>query len=935
MNERELYPGWETVRKIGSGSFGAVYEIARTLPNGKTEKAALKVITIPQNEGDVEELYSSGYDDASITAHFKSYLADIVNEYSLMAEIKGHTNVVYCDDIRYIQHDDGFGWDIFIKMELLTSLMKAKASGAVEDTVKKLGADICSALVLCREKNIVHRDIKPQNIFVSEHGDYKLGDFGIAKTVEKTTGGTKIGTYGYMAPEVYNNQPYGAAADIYSLGLVMYWLLNEHRLPFLPMPPKVPTSTENEQARLRRFRGEPIPAPKTGSEALKRIVLKACAYDPNDRYHTADEMLADLKGLEGERQTDSEKELQKSETDDIYKTSSAREKAKLYNNTQGDEEKTVSVLAESAVRQPQAEKRCPVESKKPHIGKVYAAILGTVLLVLLVILQNKLHITRIPSPELKQGTTNTETSGTAVSSTVTQNTSNTEATKPSTAATTAVIPISIPFSTTIGSTVEFGHYEQNGNSADGPEPIEWYVISKDENTNALLLLSMYGLDNVQYHKENKDITWAKCDLREWLNSESGFWGTAFSSEEKERVETTLCKTPSMNFPGCQTVGGDDTVDKIFLLSLDEFGDNGIGDNDEWRNVSPTPYALSQGAWRDEWGHYLWWLRTPGGEQNVVCDGYTGGARSSSIVNTSQLLRPALWVVADDADPAQETTQEIKPTSWVEGNWTWSLENGVLTISGKGNMGNFGLYDSPWYSQRATITRVVVEEGITGIGVYAFFDCRNVSSVSFPHSLRYIRECAFYFNDRLKTVEIPEGVTYIGGSAFHQCEALESISIPSSLAALDDNPFIYCYALTQIRISQDNSCFKVVDGALFSKDTKTLFCYLPGNGGSSYIIPDGVVRIGMSAFCGCEELTSVIIPEGVTSIGSNAFVYCSGLTSASIPQSVNLIEGAAFFCCDNLTEIYYAGSESQWNKLIGNGQADIPNGCTIHYNHKVR
>lgn len=263
MSESALYPDWETVRKIGSGSFGAVYEIARTLPNGKTEKAALKVISIPQNEGDVEELYSSGYDDASITAHFKSYLADIVNEYSLMAEIKGHTNVVYCDDIRYIQHDDGFGWDIFIKMELLTPLMKAKEPGAVEDTVKKLGADICSALVLCREKNIIHRDIKPQNIFVSEHGDYKLGDFGIAKTVEKTTGGTKIGTYGYMAPEVYNNQPYGAAADIYSLGLVLYWLLNEHRLPFLPMPPKVPTSTENEQARLRRFRGEPIPAPKT------------------------------------------------------------------------------------------------------------------------------------------------------------------------------------------------------------------------------------------------------------------------------------------------------------------------------------------------------------------------------------------------------------------------------------------------------------------------------------------------------------------------------------------------------------------------------------------------------------------------------------------------------------------------------------------------
>ncbi len=297
MKERELWPGWETVRKIGSGSFSTVYEIRRALPNGDIERAALKVITIPQNESDIDELYSSGYDDASITAHFRNYLADIVDEYALMSKIKGHTNVVYCDDVRYIQHIDGFGWDIFIKMELLTPLAKMKDIDSVEDFAIRLGCDICSALALCRKKNIIHRDIKPQNIFVSEDGNFKLGDFGIAKAVEKTTGGTKIGTYGYMAPEVYNNQPYGVAADIYSLGLVMYWLLNERRLPFLPLPPVIPKITDSEEARHRRFAGEPLPAPKNGSQELKRIVLKACAYDPANRYHTAEEMLADLTAL--------------------------------------------------------------------------------------------------------------------------------------------------------------------------------------------------------------------------------------------------------------------------------------------------------------------------------------------------------------------------------------------------------------------------------------------------------------------------------------------------------------------------------------------------------------------------------------------------------------------------------------------------------------
>ncbi len=292
------WPGWEVVRKIGSGSFGAVYEIQRDV-FGDIERAALKVITIPQSRSDIDELLNEGYDEASVTERFRGYLQDIAREYSLMAKMKGHTNVVYCDDIRYVQHEDGIGWDIYIKMELLTPMMTTLSNNIPEETAIRVGKDICSALVLCKQQNIVHRDIKPQNIFVSANGEYKLGDFGIAKTAEKTTGGTKIGTYKYMAPEVYNNQPYGAAADIYSLGLVMYWLLNGRRTPFLPLPPQTPSASAEEDARRRRFSGEPIPAPAYGSPALKNIVLKACAYDVRNRYTSPEEMLADLKALGG------------------------------------------------------------------------------------------------------------------------------------------------------------------------------------------------------------------------------------------------------------------------------------------------------------------------------------------------------------------------------------------------------------------------------------------------------------------------------------------------------------------------------------------------------------------------------------------------------------------------------------------------------------
>ena len=362
IDPKICWPGWETVRLIGRGSFGAVYEIERSM-FGKTEKAALKVISIPQDQGDVEELYSSGYDDTSITAYYESYLADIVREYQLMTEMKGHTNVVNCDDIRYVQKDSGVGWDIFIKMELLTPMMKALDRFSDQREVARLGRDLSAALVLCRNRNIIHRDIKPQNIFLSKDGDYKLGDFGIAKTVEKTSGGTKIGTYNYMAPEVYNNRPYGQEADIYSLGMVLYWLLNERRLPFYPAPPAVPRASDMDKARTRRFRGEAIPAPAHGSEELKAIVLKCCAFDPAERYRGAEEL---LRALEAVINSEWRQEQSAVSAGTGTQSSSAAENEDDEDD-EDDEEATVSVFGTAAAKQHlisrDEEERDPEEEK--------------------------------------------------------------------------------------------------------------------------------------------------------------------------------------------------------------------------------------------------------------------------------------------------------------------------------------------------------------------------------------------------------------------------------------------------------------------------------------------------------------------------------------------------------------------------------------------
>ena len=292
LEKRAQWPGWETVRKIGSGSHGAVYEIQRTVLE-HTERAALKIISVPRDDGDIEELISDGYDSNSITQRYESYLKKIVEEYTIMADMKGHPNIVYCDDVKCVRHEDGYGWDVLIKMELLTSLRDRLNEGAggeiSEGMVRKLAQDISNALAFCASRNLIHRDVKPQNIFVSADGTFKLGDFGVAKSTDRTVVlGTAAGTYKYMAPEVFNNQPYGAKADVYSFGLTLYYLLNERRLPFLPLPPEPVTAELEEQAQMNRMCGVPVPPPKNGSEELKQIVLRACEANADARCSAAE-----------------------------------------------------------------------------------------------------------------------------------------------------------------------------------------------------------------------------------------------------------------------------------------------------------------------------------------------------------------------------------------------------------------------------------------------------------------------------------------------------------------------------------------------------------------------------------------------------------------------------------------------------------------------
>lgn len=284
------YESWDIVRKIGSGSYGTVYEIERKDVNNFVYKSALKVISVPQSESEILNLQSSGdMNKEKLAEHFQDEVSDIIKEFELMYQLRGNTNIVGYEDHKAVKHADGIGWDVMIRMELLTSLDRYIVENQMtRRDVIRLGIDMCQALDRCQKYNIIHRDIKPANIFVSEQGDFKLGDFGIARTIEKHTDAmfelSHKGTYNYMAPEIYNSQNYEYSVDIYSLGIVMYYLLNQNRLPFMPPYPQVPTAEDYAQAMVRRMRGDILPYPSQDHTKLADIVLRACSFQPEHRY---------------------------------------------------------------------------------------------------------------------------------------------------------------------------------------------------------------------------------------------------------------------------------------------------------------------------------------------------------------------------------------------------------------------------------------------------------------------------------------------------------------------------------------------------------------------------------------------------------------------------------------------------------------------------
>ena len=326
--------------------------------------------------------------------------------------------------------------------------------------------------------------------------------------------------------------------------------------------------------------------------------------------------------------------------------------------------------------------------------------------------------------------------------------------------------------------------------------------------------------------------------------------------------------------------------------------------------------------------------------------------------------------------------DIRTSSYCGSNVRWTLEDGVLTVSGSGNMYNYQ-EDSftPWYDQAESITSVVIDDGVTGIGAYAFYNCKNVKNIPIPDSVTVIQRWAFSLCSSLESITIPGSVTEINDYAFHgctklkdvvisegveriapyafsDCDSLESVTLPSTIESLGKSyylgeyagVFADCQKLKNIIVSEDNEAFCSDDGVLFSKDKSEIITYPAGKETAEYQIPNSVVSISYNAFMGCKNLQTVDIPDSVVEIKDKAFFACEGLKNIVLPSSVTTIGNEAFFdclslesitipytvtyignnalgACDALEDVYYGGFVSGWNELY---PYDDLNNAAVHF-----
>ncbi|MBQ5367222.1 MAG: leucine-rich repeat domain-containing protein [Thermoguttaceae bacterium] len=220
-----------------------------------------------------------------------------------------------------------------------------------------------------------------------------------------------------------------------------------------------------------------------------------------------------------------------------------------------------------------------------------------------------------------------------------------------------------------------------------------------------------------------------------------------------------------------------------------------------------------------------------------------------------------------------------------------------------------------------LASIKIPNGVTSLGEGAFEECEKLGSAVLSDKIAVIPSGAFGYCKSLTSVELPKGLTEIGEGAFNFCKSLTAVNLPKDVNKVGVGAFAGCSALSKITVDGENKSFTSLDGALFSKDRKTLIA-CPGGVSGEYAVPEGTEVIGPRAFCGCKGITSVTFPESVRRIEKSAFFMCSSLESTVLPSRLEFLGGGAFERCESLKELVVPSGVAKLNDYTFSGCASL-------------
>ena len=923
---------WRIKRFIGAGSYGRVFEIERRDEFDTVYTGALKAVTIPSSQGELDEILADGMDMNGASTYFRDYVKELNREIALMSKLKGHSNIVSYEDHKMFPHEDGVGWDILIRMELLTpitSYLKQNHTFTRREVIQ-LGMDLCKALEICQRYNIIHRDIKPANIFISETEDFKLGDFGVARIASASTGAsTRAGTVNYMAPEVFKGEKYTSNVDIYSLGLVMYQLLNNNRMPLYPPYPQPITPSSRERAQAQRLSGAALPPPANAEGRLAEIVLKACAPDPAQRYDSPTVM---RQALEAILYTEGEAKMIYPEGDTVPVPSTSGAAAPEENDPNGETERPVWGKAHADSEKPaKAEKDLPECLKNARDD---APLEQQFSLRELSGLSKEeadaLDLTLKPMPQPAPAA---EPAAPAVpQEPAADQTVRVETAQPAAPAddsTVRLMPGAVPVQTPAED-----HTER---VAVPVQPVQ--NVQESDKTTFLFEAQAEKRRQEQQAKreaeeaarrkaaEEKEAELARIRAEKRAAEQAAAEEAARKAEAEQAVaaqaaqqqaEPAVSQKKGSKLPlaiggvavaavvavggfalagrgGASSTAAASTADAIYTAGTYTATAEGCL-SDVTVTVTVSDKAITDvrvdasgetaelgGKAAEELPSEI--IRS----QSADVDGYTGATLTSDAIKQAAADCIAQASTGKAASGLSQKAADLIDSGTCGEQATWELyQDGTLYIKGSGAMSDYSISSdandtsfcsAPWYaSHRSDIQTVIIEDGITRIGEHAFTYCSAMHSVSIPDSVTEIGAEAFAGCSSLESVTIPDGVTKIGSAAFESCGSLKSVTIPSSVTTIGEWAFFGCDSLESVTIP--GSVTEIGDWAF----SDCVFL-------KSVTIPDSVTTIGECAFSGCAFLESVTIQGSVTEIGKDAFFFCSALKSVTISRNCTVGQGA--------------------------------------------